>query len=754
MYEKIELSTINLLIFPLFLILFSSSFVTISFSTPLSEAQEDIGAGCRDGQSLVYRLSSSAFVCVLPSTAERWVELGLGEIITEAKQVEKEETPQELHPELFGGLPLLSEKTNNESDISSECRDEYVLVKKSNYDTPSCIYYSTAITWERLGIGSIIKSEIENKVEEVIEEVISEESYVEEQRKLFSEKSKRISLPDYPNQPSIRSELEATNDYWSPPQVHQVNDRIWVAVGYDVANSIMIEGDTGIIIVDTLSSYESAKKVLKEFRKITDKPVKAIIYTHSHFDHVHGTKAFLEEGSGDVPIFAHESLLDSYINENSVLGPIASVRTAYAAGLFLPEDGPDKSNLGVFPTLPSGTIAFVPPIHTFSLESSIEISGVSMKLVHVAGESSDQIYVWLPEDEALLIGDNIYAIFPNIYTLRGAVYRDPMNYVNALDQMIPLNAKYLVPSHVKPVSGEDEVKDILVSTRDAVQYVYDQTIRGMNNGYNADELSHMITLPEHAKDNPWITQARGQIPWHVKQIYYGNLGWYEGDPAFLLPVSMDERYQKIVNGFGGLNSTIIEIRKAIDDGEYNWAAELATYALNVDSENVEIKLLKAHSLRVIGQRMLSADGRNWALTNALELEGKITIDQNFTGQTSPEQLAELPIEKLLKSLSTKLNPEQVQGVNGALNIIYTDTGEEYSLIFRNNILVVTKNLVDNPWDTISLDTDTHKKILTKQISMIDALNSGLVDFNGDLDDLEWYYSVFEPLTFNTGNLPG
>jgi alkyl sulfatase BDS1-like metallo-beta-lactamase superfamily hydrolase len=373
-----------------------------------------------------------------------------------------------------------------------------------------------------------------------------------------------------------------------------------------------------------------------------------------------------------------------------------------------------------------------------------------MELVHVAGESSDQLYVWLPEDEALLIGDNIYAIFPNIYTLRGAVYRDPMNYVNALDKVIPLNAKYLVPSHVKPVYGETEVKQILVSTRDATQYVYDQTIRGMNNGYSADELSTMITLPDYAIDDPWISQTRGQIPWHVKQIYYGNLGWYEGDPAFLLPVSVDERSQKIVDGFGGLDITIDEIRKAIDDGEYNWAAELATYVLNTDPENVEAKLLKAHSLRVIGQRMLSVDGRNWALTSALELEGKIIIDPNITAaQTSPEQLAEIPIEKLLKSLSTKIDPDKIHGMTLYVEISYTDIDEEYTLIINNDILTVTEGIYGEPENHISLDTETHKKILTQNLSLFDAIDSGLVDFDGSRNELRLFLDAFDPLTINT-----
>ncbi len=134
----------------------------------------------------------------------------------------------------------------------------------------------------------------------------------------------------------------------------------------------------------------------------------------------------------------------------------------------------------------------------------------------------------MPENEVLLIGDNAYAIIPNIYTLRGAVYRDPINYVNALDKMIPLDAEYLVGSHLKSVSGKETIKDILLSTRDATQYLYDQTIRGMNQGYTADELSRMIQLPEHLDNHPWITKTRNNVSAHVKQIYYGNLGWYEG----------------------------------------------------------------------------------------------------------------------------------------------------------------------------------------------------------------------------------
>ena len=609
-------------------------------------------------------------------------------------------------------------------EYSQICIDK-VWIEKSNHKI-ACVTPTTADKLVERGWGTILSDDT------------------------FDEPSETTSLelPPYPDQPSIHPKLLATNDYWSPPAVHKVTDGVYVAVGYDLANSIMIEGDDGIIIVDTLSTYEDAKEVIAEFRKITDKPVKAIIYSHGHLDHVHGTGAFLEEGE-DVEIYAHDSHLDFYINENSVLGPIASIRSGYAAGAFLPNEGPDRKNLGIFPPMAPGTIAYVQPTQTFSDELEVEISGVKLKMVFVAGESSDQIYIWLPEKEVLLIGDNIYAIVPNIYTLRGAVYRDPMNYVNALDKMIPLDAEYLVPSHVKPVTGKENIKDILVSTRDAAQYIYDQTIRGMNQGYTADELSRMIQLPEQLDNHPWLTKTRNDVSAHVKQIYYGNLGWFEGNSVFLNSISSDERSHKIVEGFGGVQKTMSLTRDAIDNGEYEWAAELGSFVLTVEPDNEQAKLLQAYVLRVLSQRTEGQDERHWLLTDARVLEGKITIDPGAFTQSSPEQMAELPIEKLIKFLPTKLDPQKAAGIDTILGVTYSDIDMSFTLHVRNSILAVTDGVPENPDMTITLDSDTHKLIVGGHLGILDAVESGQVELDGDIDDLVDFLNLFDNLSLRT-----
>ncbi|MCH7561526.1 MAG: MBL fold metallo-hydrolase [Thaumarchaeota archaeon] len=595
-------------------------------------------------------------------------------------------------------------------------------------------------------IACVTPSTAEKLVERGWGTLLSDDAFNEDQSETTP-----FELPPYPDQPSIHPKLLATNDFWYPPAVHKVTDGVYSAVGYDLANSIMIEGDDGIIIIDTLSTYEKAKEVITEFRKITDKPVKAIIYTHGHMDHVHGTGAFLEEGE-DIEIYAHDSHLDFYINENSVLGPIASMRSAHVAGAFLPQEGPDRANNGLFPTAVPGTISYVAPTQTFSDELEIEISGVKMKMVFVAGESSDQIFIWLPDKDVLLIGDNIYAEIPNIYTLRGAVYRDPMNYVNALDKMIPLEAEYMVGSHLKPVAGKEIIRDILVSTRDATQYLHDQTIRGMNQGYTADELSRMIQLPEHLDNHPWLTKARNDVSAHVKQIYYGNLGWFEGNSAFLNAISLEERSHKIVDGFGGVQNSILSIRDAIDNEEYEWAAELGAYVLNVEPDNLQAKLLQAYTLRVLSYNSEGMDERHWLLTDALKLEGKITLYPGAFTQSSPEQMAELPIEKIIKFLPTKLDPEKAAGIDTVLGVTYSDIDMSFTLHVRNSILAVTDGAPESPDMTLVLDSDTHKLIVGGHLEILDAIESGQVELTGNVDNLVDFLNLFDNFSLRTNEI--
>ena len=726
-----------------------------AFATHSEESTGDSTIVCREGYTLVFRFVNHEYVCTSPSTAASWVKLGLAEIIQNAT-TETVETTEISTPEPVE-TPIPKKTLPPVIDIA-KCREGYTLVFRFTHHDTFCTSPSTAASWVKLGLAEIIQ-EFTEPVEKQsyptteIEDENKENAPTKSDVKTSVSDKKNIILPSYPDQPSINPELLATNDYRYPPTVHKINERIWVAVGYDSANSVMIEGEKGIIIIDTLSTYESAQNVMDEFRKITDKPVKTIIYTSGNLEQVGGTKAFLEEGDDDVEIIAYENNLNFYTNQNIMLGQITALRNQYATGSFLPKEGPDKNNQDISEI--TSTIAYVPPTDTFLDKFNLDISGVKMNLVHIGDKSSDQIYVWLPDDESILIGDNIYGIFPNTYTLRGTGYHDPMNYVSALDEIILQKPQSLILSHVKPVIGKENVKDNLVSTRDATQYIYDQTIRGINNDYTADELSNMIKLPTSLENHPWLTYQKSQISWNVKQIYYGTLGWFEGDPAFLQPVSLDKRSSKIIEGFGGPENALLDVRKAIENGEYEWASELVTYVLHVEPENTEAKLLKANTLRVFGQRTTSFDARHLALTNALELEGKITINPNAISQANSEQLADIPIEKLLYVLPTKLKSDKADNIYAVMSIYYPDIDKTFLLHFRHNILVISESSDESPKYRLILDTKTHKSILSGDLKLIDAINSKQVEFEGDMNNILYLMGLVQedsdgiPIKFET-----
>jgi alkyl sulfatase BDS1-like metallo-beta-lactamase superfamily hydrolase len=556
-----------------------------------------------------------------------------------------------------------------------------------------------------------------------------------------------LELPPYPNQPPVNPDFDAHTDKFWPPTVTKVTDGAYVAVGYGLANSIMIEGDDGIIIIDAMTSYETAKEVMTEFRKITDKPVKAIIYSHSHPDHVNGAGAFAEEASNDLEIYAHSTLLDNYYHESGELATLIATRGIYYYGVLLPQEGPDRFvNAGIGPFLEAGdvTSAFLPPTITFDDRLDIEVAGLEMSLINVPSETNDETIVWIPEMGVLQGGEVLYELWPNLYSVRGSSYRDVKKWISSLDVMIDLEAEHLILSHTRPVSGAEEVRDVLTSTHDAVQYIYDQTIRGINQGYTEDELAHMIELPQHLQDHPWLQERYGERAWHVRGIVSGNVGWFEGDSTYLNAISFEEKSQKTVNGFGGIEKTLQMAITAIHNGEYQWAAELATYVIETDPDNEDAKMIKAHALRVLGQQAHSSGARNWYITDALELEGKITVDPTAVTVGDPDQIAGTPIHILLEQAPTRIDPQKADGIDMVVGIVLPDVDESYTFHIRNNIAAYKVGLKDNMDVKFTVDASVLKETLAGLKTFEDSISEGKVTVEGSMDDARTFISLFDP----------
>lgn len=409
-------------------------------------------------------------------------------------------------------------------------------------------------------------------------------------------------------------------------EVIKVTEDVYTAVGYSVQPVSMLIGDDGIVIVDTGMDTESAEQVLADFRKITDKPVKAIIFTHGHGDHTGGASVFV--GDGTPQIWARENYgAESQAFKSAGL-TINNVRGARQGGFKLPPE--KRINNGIakayWPERGGSvfhTAAGAKPTRTFSgTRKEIEIAGLRLHLVAATGETYDQLYVWLPDKRVLFSGDNFYKSWPNLYTIRGAPYRDVRAWADCVDKMLKEEPDFLVPGHTRPIIGREKIAEMLTNYRDAIRFVFDQTIEGMNKGLTPDELVDYVKLPERFAEKDYLRSYYGNPAWAVRSIFNAYLGWFDGNPTNLFPLSPSKEAKRVAELAGGENALLQRARQAVASGDYQWAAQLTDYLIALNPEASEPKKIKAQALEALAERLLTATGRNYYLTVAQELRSE------------------------------------------------------------------------------------------------------------------------------------
>ena len=406
------------------------------------------------------------------------------------------------------------------------------------------------------------------------------------------------------------------------PEIIKVTEGVWVAVGFALANAILVEGTDGVIIIDTTESKAAARAIKTEFDKITTKPVKAIVYTHNHYDHINGAEVFA--AGGTPAVYAH-ALLETLVQQsNAEVGNAMLPRNLRQFGTLLPDA--NRPNAGIGPKLvldPGGALTYLKPTQTFIGTLDVTVAGVTMKLAHAPGETDDQIYVWLPERKVLFAADNYYLAFPNLYAIRGTPYRDVRKWRDSVDLMIAEGPEFLVPSHTRPLAGAAHIKGVLTDYRDAIHSVYSQTIAGMNRGLGPEELVQEVKLPDSLAVKPYLQEFYGTIPWAVRSIFAGNLGWFDGNPTHLFPLAPKDRAERIVTLAGGKDAFLKKLREASAAGDSQWAAELADHLLALEPENAEVKSIKAQALIALGRAQISANARNYFMSSAMQLGAKL-----------------------------------------------------------------------------------------------------------------------------------
>ena len=514
--------------------------------------------------------------------------------------------------------------------------------------------------------------------------------------------------------------------------------KIHTAVGFGIANSIMIEGKGGNIIVDSADSTFEAAEIYTLFKEINPNPIKAIIYTHNHGDHTFGAAHYLSTQKERPKIIAHETT-DYYMQRIlGIINPIIGSRSARMFGTQLPENELINVGIGKSLSVAKSPLGYVKPDTTFDKELKMKIAGINIELYHAPGETNDQIFIWLPDHNSLMPGDNIYKTFPNLYTIRGTTHRDVMGWVNSLDHMRSFNPEFLFPSHTRPLSG-DEVMPALTIYRDAIQFVHDQTIRLMNEGYYPDQIVEMIDLPKEIKESPFLYEFYGTVRWSVKSIFSGYLGWFNGNPADLDPLSRVDEAIRFSNMVGGNENMLAALQEAIQVKDMQWALELSDRLIALEYSLDEVNPLRQEALIYIGERSSNPNKRNYFLTSAIEL------DKNFKGfplaERTVEVINEVSIDTLFSLLSVSLNPENIIKNNYRACFTFS-SGITKTITIRNNVAAVSNNLIQPCNLEVFGDELVFKMALSGLKSPVMAIASGEIEVKGGNTEFLQFLSSF------------
>ena len=410
-----------------------------------------------------------------------------------------------------------------------------------------------------------------------------------------------------------------------PPRQETVKvaDNIWVMQNPNV-NSAFIIGDDGVVVWETGDNLEDGKYYKAEIRKVTEKPIKAVMYSHSH--EVLGTSALLD-GEKDVLIIGHPNVnanlqtsgVGAYFPETE---PLQWARVYEYFSAFLPETGPD-AKWGI--TVELGERGFVPVNHPVKNGEELTIAGIRFQFfTEGSTDSNDTMAVWMP-DQKVALNNVMWPYPPNIYTPRGSLWRDPRAWRDATRVLRDLQPELLIGQPTLTIQGKDKIFTHLNNYLDFSNFMLDQTLRGLLKGLGPNDLIDFVQLPAHLREDPYLAEIYGLFSWYPPYIAEYALGWWDGDAATLFTLPPREIALRLVPALGGRDKVLALAREAQKKNEYAWALELVGYLWRVDSSDTNLRQFKADLLRACAQRTTSMIAHPVSLTQALALEGKVKV---------------------------------------------------------------------------------------------------------------------------------
>lgn len=555
---------------------------------------------------------------------------------------------------------------------------------------------------------------------------------------------------------------------WRQAQLNAVNglfkvtERVYQVRGLDIANLTIIEGDTGLILIDPLLSNETARAALDLYLKNRPvKPVAAVIYTHSHADHFGGAKGVITEEdakSGKVKVIAPEGFMEHAVAENVIAGNAMSRRAQYQFGSVLPVGDKGQIDTGLGKALARGSISLIPPNDV--IKQSYEtrtVDGVEIEFHLVPGsEAPSEMILYFPQFKLLNMAEDATHNMHNLYTIRGAEIRDGRlwsRYISEAIERYGDKTDIVIAQHHWPTWGNERIVAFLKKQRDLYKFIHDQTVRLLNHGLTPTEIAEQLKLPPSLA-NDWASRGYyGTLSHNAKAVYQFYLGWYDGNPADLNPLPRAEEAKKQVEYMGGADATIKRARDDFKAGQYRWVASVMSKVVFADPSNKEARDLGADALEQLGYQSEAATWRNAYLLGAYELRNGVGAQGPSTANA--DLLKGVSIDLAFDFLGVRLNAPKAEGKHIVINWTFTDLNETYVMNLENSALTHTSGKLDPNADaSVTLTRAALDAITLKQRTFLGSVLTGDVSVGGNplklrelfglLDEFSPGFEIVEP----------
>ncbi|MFE3542914.1 alkyl/aryl-sulfatase [Nocardia sp. NPDC059177] len=526
--------------------------------------------------------------------------------------------------------------------------------------------------------------------------------------------------------------------------LYEVSEGIFQIRGLDLSNMTIVEGDTGVVIIDPLISVETAAAGLGLYREHRgDRPVTGVIYSHSHIDHFGGVKGVTtqdEVDAGKCPIIAPIGFTEHAVEENVYAGTAMARRAAYMYGAALPRGPLGAVGAGLGPTTSTGMPTLIlPTTYIDHTGQTVTVDGIAIEFQMTPGtEAPSEMNFYFADRRALCMAENATHTLHNLLTLRGALVRDPHVWSKYLTEAINRyagRADVVFASHHWPTWGTERLTEFLSTQRDLYGYLHDQTLRALNKGATGIEIAEDIQLPP-ALENSWSTHGYyGSVSHNVKAIYQRYMGWFDGNPATLWQHPPVESARRHVDFMGGADEVIVKARKAYDEGDFRWVAQVLNYVIFADPGNSEAKALQADTLEQLGYGSENGTWRNFFLMGAYELRNGSVGTPTVTA--APDIIAALSVEQIFDAVALRVDGPRAWSAAIVIDWRLKGTATVHRTQLRNGLLVhfdVTDDLPPAE-ATFTLSEADLRAALVQGEDLQQMIEAGRVEVDGDAGKL-------------------